>query len=204
MANEPPSVNAAGQPVPDPTKNVLDLVEAKGIATQAQFELNNRWQEKYIDLHMQRQDDLRRLEADHLIKLLDIQAAHEEQLRVKEAARLDAIRAVDNAAVTRASEVAAVQASALAATVQATAEVQRNASSEGAVLQAAALEAAIKPLRDAVDDLRNKQFTQQGEKQAQGDNVSDRRSERGLSQQAIAILISAVLLAIALYTALHT
>jgi hypothetical protein len=112
-------VDSAGNPVLDPTKNVLDLVDAA----------------------MRRQDDLREMESAHIREILTIRGEFMEQLRRAEAARLDSIRAVDQSAVQRAAEVQATQASALAAQVVATADAFR-------VSLAAALEPIVKDIAD--------------------------------------------------------
>lgn len=72
------------EPFLDPTKNVLDLVQAA----------------------IRRQDDLRLAEAEfvrselrHIRDISDMRAMHHSELRKAEADRLNAIRDVDNAAV---------------------------------------------------------------------------------------------------------
>lgn len=112
-------VDATGGPVVDPTKNVLDLVEAA-----------NR-----------RQDDLRRAEAGHLRELMQRDREHEAELRRAEKDRLDAIRAVDVNAVQRAAEVANQQATTLAAGQAAQADAVR-------VTLAAALEPIQKDIAE--------------------------------------------------------
>ena len=105
-----PGVDSHGRPAVDPTQNVLDLVRSA----------------------IARQDDLRIAESQHIRELAEIRtsyenrlslqdradaatrASYEEKLREKETARIDAIRAVDVGAVTRAAEVSATQAATLA------------------------------------------------------------------------------------------
>src|SRR5687768_17871694 len=88
--------DAQGNPVIDPSKNVLDLVEAA----------------------IQRQDDLRAAESRHnrevaairdqaLKDMAALRAEYAGELRLKETERIDAIRAVDVQAVQRAAEVQA-------------------------------------------------------------------------------------------------
>ena len=115
-------VDAGGNPVIDPTKNVLDLVEAA----------------------IRRQDDLRSAEASSLRREMLLRADYDEKLRQAESARIDAIRSVDVGAVNRAAEVQATQAGALAAQVLATADAFR-------VSLAAALEPIQKDIRDLRD-----------------------------------------------------
>jgi hypothetical protein len=96
-------VDSKGQPVIDPTKNVLDLVRAE----------------------TKRQDDLREMEAAHVRELMERDRVYFERMRVIETARLDAIRAVDVNAVQRATEVANQQATTLAAGQAAQADAVR-------------------------------------------------------------------------------
>lgn len=96
-------VDFAGNPVIDPTENVLALVAAE----------------------TKRQDDLRELTTGHLREISALRAAHEQDLRRLETDRLDAIRRVDQANVNTAAErtLAAVQT--LAATTASNADTLR-------------------------------------------------------------------------------
>lgn len=98
-----PGVDSTGQPVIDPTRNVLDLVAAA----------------------IQRQDDLRESQAAGLRREVTLRAEYDEKLRKAESARIDAIRAVDVGAVQRAAEVSTQQATTLAAQVALSAEAVR-------------------------------------------------------------------------------
>lgn len=68
-----PGVDASGQAVIDPTKNVLGLVAAE----------------------TRRQDDLRRTSEQSMRREAKLREAHAHELRAAESARIDAIRAVD-------------------------------------------------------------------------------------------------------------
>jgi hypothetical protein len=126
----------------DPSGNVLDLVEAA-----------NR-----------RQDDLRNMGATHLMEVMELRAAYDDKLRAAESSRIDAIRAVDQGNVTRASEVAAAQATALAAQLQVSAEALRAQVEATRITTADTLAAALSPIQNDVAVLREVQFRQQGEK----------------------------------------
>jgi hypothetical protein len=142
--NEPGAgVDASGNPVLDPTKNVLDLVEAAVI----------------------RLNDLREADKEHRKEMDELRTSFAREIREAETARIDAIRAVDVGAVQRAAEVQADVATALANQVALSAETLRNTVSETATLSAAALAQAIDPLQKAIDDLRRAQYEQQGQKQ---------------------------------------
>jgi hypothetical protein len=179
MAEPGPAVDAGGQPVVDPTKNVLQLVEAA----------------------VARLNDLRTVEAAHLAEVLALRDQHYRELREAEAKRIDAIRTVDVNAVQRAAEVAATQAATLAAQVAASAEAMRTQVSAAATAAAASQAAALAPIQAAIDELRRALYETQGQKaqvverQAAGANT-------GLwvtvAISAVSLLIAAVMIAVAL------
>jgi len=155
MANEigpGPGVDAQGRPVIDPTQNVLDLVEAA----------------------IKRQDDLREKDAEHIREIIGIRAEYDEKLREAESDRIDAIRAVDVGAVNRAAEVAATQATVLAAQLQATAEAARTG-----------LVAALEPIQKDIQDLRKAQYEIAGAKA----NVGETRLNLGAVLGGLSVLL---------------
>lgn len=133
-------VDAYGGPVWDPSKNVLDLVEAA----------------------IKRQDDLRELQAEHQTEKDDLRYQFYHELRQAETARIDAIRAVDVGAVAAAAQVSATQATTLATTVASSAEALRNQVAAAASAQTVALAAALDPIQKDIADLRRAQYEQQG------------------------------------------
>jgi cobalamin biosynthesis Mg chelatase CobN len=146
-----PGVDIQGQPVIDPTSNVLLTLE----------------------MAIKRQDDLREQESTHVREIMDLRAEYDEkirelegQLRSQEAARIDAIRSVDVAAVGRAAEVSATQASTLASQVATAAEAMRNQVAAAAAAAQQALTTALEPIQTAINDLRKAQYEQQGQKSA--------------------------------------
>lgn len=166
MANDTappgPGVDAEGNPVYDPTRNVLNLVEAA----------------------IKRQDDLRvadqklrEIEQAHLRDFAQLRATHARELREAESARIDAIRAVDVGAVKSAAEVSATQATTLAAQVANSAEALRNQVTLTATAQESKLAAALEPIQKDIADLRRVQYegvgskTQVVESQARGGSV---------------------------------
>jgi hypothetical protein len=151
--NPGPGVDAAGQPVVDPTKNVLDLVEAA----------------------VKRIDDIRTLEAQYQRELIQSESRHQtamanlrgefgEKLRNAESARIDAIRAVDVGAVQRAAEVSAAQAQTLANQVAVSAEALRAQVAAAQSAAATSLAAALDPIQKDIADLRRAQYEQAGQK----------------------------------------
>jgi cobalamin biosynthesis Mg chelatase CobN len=146
-------VDAQGNPVLDPTKNVLDLVEAA----------------------IQRQDDLReaesrhvretsRAEASHVREIAALRAEYQAELRSAEIERIDAIRAVDVAAIQQSRSEAETRATALANQVQASAEAMRNQVAAAASAAATSLAQALEPVQKDIADLRRAQYEAQGQK----------------------------------------
>jgi len=177
-------VDYRGNPVIDPTKNVLDLVSAA----------------------IQRQDDLRNIEVEHRKEIADLRHMYEKELREAESARIDAIRAVDVGAVNQAADVAAIQASTLAAQVATSAETLRTQVTTTATAAATALTAALEPIVKSIAELQRAQYETQGQKT----QVIETRASSGESRQAYALAISALVAvvlivtgAFAIYAATH-
>jgi hypothetical protein len=126
-----PAVDAAGVPVIDPSKNVLDLVEAAIKRLDDMGELRAR----VADGEIRRMEDLAELRAEHY-----------KEIRHLESDRLDKIRSVDvaNAAATAAQLLSAVTT--LATTQQATAETLRNQVAATASAVASQTERVINPI----------------------------------------------------------
>jgi hypothetical protein len=137
-----PATDKDGRPTLDPTRNVLDLVDAA----------------------IQRQDDLREMQAEYQRRFAELRETHSRELREKEAERIDAIRLVDVSAVARAAEVSAAQATALAAQVAASAEAMRSQVASSASAASEALARSLDPIQKDIADLRRAQYEQQGQK----------------------------------------
>ena len=208
-ASPGPGVDRWGTPVVDPTKNVLDLVRAA----------------------IERQDNLREAESRHIRELATVRAeydqqlraadqermamraAYEDKLRVQESARIDAIRAVDVGAVTRAAEVSATQAATLATQQQASADALRGQVEQARIATADALAQALAPITKSIEDLRAAQYQQQGEKSSKVETSSTDRDLLAVEAariqasqarlQLYGIIIAAIVLALSLYAALH-
>jgi hypothetical protein len=161
----------------DPTKNVLDLVEAAIL----------------------RQDDLRMAGERHIREVAELRADYEDKLRKAETARIDAIRAVDVGAVNRAAEVAATAATTLAAQVDVSAETLRNQVAAAASAQTVALAAALEPVQKDIADLRRAQYEAQGQKT----QVVETRAAGGSIGMWAAIIVSVFVALIALYALSH-
>lgn len=142
----------------DPTKNVLDLVEAA----------------------IRRQDDLRKAEAEKVgiqiaqaLKLMDFQDAHikevaalsrayEEQLRVAESKRVDTVRTMDAAAVQEQNRKATETATTLASNVNTSAEALRALVSTTTSAQNAASQQVINTLNARIAVLEQASYTSAG------------------------------------------
>jgi hypothetical protein len=154
--------NGNGNGSKDPSPNVLDLVSA---AMQRQDDLR--------EAATKREDDLRILTTRHLEAMTALRSAHSAEVMRKESERLDAIRLVDTGAVTRAAEVSALQAQTLATSQATIAETLRGQVQAAATATASALATALAPITKAIEDLRQAQYQQQGEKAQAIDMRSD-------------------------------
>jgi len=197
--SEGPATDRKNEAVVDPTANVLNLVEA---AIQRMDDL--------LNAGFLRQDDLRDKEASHIREIVqlrahmaELRASHARELREAEAARIDAIRAVDVGQVQRAAEVQADQATALASQVALSAETLRNTVAAAAAAAATALNTALDPIQKAIDDLRRAQYEQQGQKaqvvesQAKGGSIG---LWVGLAFAGLSVLVALVALIAVLAT----
>lgn len=155
-----PATDRHNEPVVDPTQNVLDLVAAEG----------------------RRQDDLRAMESKWRDKIDDLGRGHAREMRQSEAARIDAIRAVDVGAVQRAAEVQADQATALAAQVTAAADAFR-----------VSLAAETDPIKKDIADLRRVQYEAQGQKTQVVETQAKGLDSRAVLAAVVAVLALAVL-----------
>lgn len=131
-----------GDPVPDPTSNVLSLVEAA----------------------VKRLDDLRIETNRRVDEISRLRAEHARELSNAEAKRLDAIRAVDVGAVVVASERAAAQAAVLAKQVQESAETLRTLVATTATAVAQQLSQLSMQLTDRLALLEQSKYESKGAK----------------------------------------
>ena len=137
----------SGGPSIDPTKNVLNLVDAA----------------------VKRLDDLRDMEGHHRTDIEALRAYYEEKLRVAESMRIDAIRAVDVEATRQTAQVAESRAVTLALQVASQADTLRSQVATVAAAAASTQATALAPIIASVEELRRNQYQQQGEKSAKTD-----------------------------------
>src|SRR5450756_909236 len=126
----------------DPSKNVMDLVNAA----------------------IARVDDLRESETRHQTEVAKLLTDRVESMMKAESNRIDAIRAVDVDAVRKDSMASAVQAQTLAAQVAQAAEAMRTQVAATAAAGGTALAAALDPIIKDVAELRRAQYEAQGQK----------------------------------------
>jgi hypothetical protein len=167
-------VDAAGNPVLDPTANVLALVEAAN----------------------KRQDDLRELNSKWIEVIAALREQHAKELREAEAKRIDAIRQVDTEAVSQAAIVADTRAQTLAVQVQSAAETVRSTQDQTRIQFAATMATAVDPLAAAIADLRRIQYEQQGQKVAATEQHSTNQWTVGTVIGILALLVSIIVGAI--------
>jgi len=151
----------------DPTKNVLDLVNAA----------------------IARVDDLRESETRHQSEVARLLVERVEAMMAAESNRIDAIRAVDVDAVQKASTAANTQATALAAQVVQSAEALRAQAAATAVLNESRLAVALDPITKAVAELRQMQYKQQGEKA----QVQESQAKGGTTSSWMGIVVAAII-----------
>ncbi len=168
MAGESPGpgIDSRGNAVLDPTRNVLDLVDA---AMRRQDDMRRSDQ--------RRQDDLREMESKHHREVSDMRHNYEGELRRAESERLNSIRAVDQGQVQRTADVQTQVASALAAQVVATADAFR-----------VTLTAALEPIQKDIADLRKTQYEQAGQKAQTIEKGTGNRAWVGLVIAGLAAL----------------
>jgi hypothetical protein len=204
-----PGVDVQGHPVKDPTENVLDIVDAAVKRLDDNLDSAVKRLDDLRTAEEKRRDDLDR-QAEHyegrIQRMADANTterqAFNQQLRSAETARIDAIRAVDVNAVSRAAEVSAQQAATLAVQVQTSAETLRGQVAAAATATATALATALEPILKRLEELSRVQYEQQGQR-------AQVQESRGTNQWAIGFAVSAALALISvvgfvIYVVAHT
>lgn len=140
-------VDRFGGATVDPTKNVLDLVQAtiKRLDDIADIR-NAKISEQFTD------------EKVHIREILTLMRDYEEKLKIAEAKRIDSIRVVDVQAVQTANDKATAQAQVLATQVTTSAETLRALVASTATASAAQLVQIITPITDRLALLEKNQY----------------------------------------------
>lgn len=153
-------VDAAGGPTVDPTENVKDLSEA---ANKRQDDLRNGL-ENLVKLQVAHIRDMLNLQIANAKELAILRAEHAKEISDKESDRINAIRAVDVAAVSTAAQKAADQATVLANQLVTTAETLRSLVATTAAQQAETLQQTVSGLSSRLASLEQLGAQSRGEK----------------------------------------
>jgi hypothetical protein len=147
-------VDAHGGPVIDPTKNVLDLVEAAVKRLDDMTALRG----DLVD------EKIKRLEREQalLVTMADLRAEHQRDLDALESKRLDAMRQVDQLAVKTEADRASSAITALANAAATTAETLRSAVNTSATNLATALDRTVASITERIAALEKSSYTGQG------------------------------------------
>lgn len=176
-----PATDIIGNQVRDPTENVLDLVNAA----------------------VDRLDDLRKSGEEHTEQLAKLREQHSVELRIAEAARIDAIRRVDTEAVSVAAQTASAAAVALQGQVANAAEAVRNTLEATRVATEQRLAAALNPITETIALLQANLYAQQGERQAASEDKETSRFSVGTAVAVIGMAISTFVAVIAVVIGLY-
>jgi hypothetical protein len=144
-------VDAHGGPVIDPTKNVLDLVEAAVKRLDDMTELRAALTSEKI-LRLEREQAL-------IVTMADLRASHQKDLDTLESRRLDAMRSVDQLAVKTEADRSALAISALAAAAATTAETLRSAVNTSATNLATQLTNTVNAITERIASLEKSSYT---------------------------------------------
>lgn len=163
-------VDAMGDAVVDPTKNVLDLVRAESKYQDGMRDANNalvqaqlKCQEEVTILRADHAKELTRAESRRIDEQAQLRADFTDKLSSAEAKRIDAIRAVDVNAVSVDRAKASDQATVLAAQVAQTAEALRNLVATTANTIAQSNQAANAALSTRITTLEQAQYKGEGQ-----------------------------------------
>lgn len=165
------AVDAWGRAAQDPSKNVLDLVYAGlqrqddlRLAEQRRIKDLEEMRDHYVEMADTAESASLARDRSAIREIITLRASYGEQLRQAEAARINAIRAVDVAAVRSAADESRQQAATLAAQVASTSEAMRNQVGAAATAATIALGAALDPIQKDIAELRKAQYEAQGQK----------------------------------------
>jgi hypothetical protein len=147
-------VDIHGGPVIDPTKNVLDLVDASVRRLDDMTLLRAELVAEKI-LRLERQIDL-------ITQMATMRAEHQKDLDALESKRLDAMRQVDQIAVKTEADRASTAITALAAAASTTAETLRSAVNTSATNLATQLDRTVTAITERIAALEKSSYTGQG------------------------------------------
>jgi hypothetical protein len=173
-------VDAHGGPVIDPTKNVLDLVEAAVKRLDDMTTLRAQLSDEQV----------KRLEREQalLVAMADLRAVHQKDLDALESKRLDAMRQVDQLAVKTEADRASSAITALANAAATTAETLRSAVNTSATNLATQLDRTVTAITERIAALEKSSYTGQGKQAVVDPQVTEMlvemRALRAAQQQS--------------------
>jgi hypothetical protein len=143
-----------GNPVLDPTKNVVALFEA---ATKRQDDLRDANNERAYS-------EIRRVDAEvtHIKEMVVLRAEHQAEIRKLESNRLDAIRGVDVQAVSTAADRAQTAIKAVEAQTNTNAETLRNGLTNTATTIAQQLATIVAGITGRIEKLEQASYEGKG------------------------------------------
>jgi hypothetical protein len=163
------AVDARGETVVDPTKNVLDLVEA---GNRRQDDLRKAELDalraqvadlrRFLELRDTYNEKLAAAESRRINEQLALRAVYDNALRDAEANRINAIRQVDVGAVAEQNRRATETAATLAQNVATSAEALRNLVGLTATAASSSLQQLVNPLSARITTLEQGSYTTQG------------------------------------------
>lgn len=156
------AVDAKGNPVVDPTANVLQLVEAAVARINDLRETDRKYDSDVHVIESRRLDDLRAAESRRINEIMELRELYGRELREAEAKRIDAIRAVDVNAVAVASERASDQATVLASQVSQSADALRTLVATTAATMAAQQDTLTRQFNDRIAQIEKSQYESKG------------------------------------------
>ena len=146
----------------DPTANVLALVEAAVKRLNDLQDASTLRIEDLRELDNKRLDDLRRAENRRIDEQALLRAEYQEKLSMAESKRIDAIRAVDVAAVAVSSERATAQATVLANQVATSADALRTLVASTSTTLATQQQAVVNALSERLTILERSNYEGKG------------------------------------------
>jgi hypothetical protein len=165
-------------PIVDPTKNVLDLVEAAVQRLDDMTQLRGELADAKI-LRLEREQAL-------LVDMATLRAEHQQQLDALESKRLDAMRQTDQLAVKTEADRASSAITALANAAATTAETLRSAVNTSATNLATQLDRTVTAITERIAALEKSSYTGAGKQAVVDPQVTEMliemRAMRGVQQ----------------------
>lgn len=147
-------VDSTGGPTVDPTKNVLDLVEASIKRIDDMAVLTGL----LVEARLKVVEETAKLRAEHNAEIDRLRAEHQSVQDDKESRRLDSVRQVDQMAVRNESDRSALAITALASSAAVTAETLRSAVNTSAANLATQLDRTVSAITERIASLEKSSY----------------------------------------------